>query len=81
MELPTVSASPPTYTVDGRQNHLRDVAGGSVFLGTATLTGSSSLFGWTHGIMRTIELLDRNANPRLASEAMMLKAPKLAPTP
>ena len=52
-----------------------------MFLGTATLTGSSSLFGWTHGIMRTIELLDRNANPRLASEAMMLKAPKLAPTP
>ncbi len=30
---------------DDRQNHLRDVVGGSVSLGTAILTGSSSLFG------------------------------------
>ena len=32
---------------DGRQNRLRDVVGGSVILGTAIITGSSSLFGWT----------------------------------
>ena len=32
--------------VDGRQNHLRDVVGGSVSLGTPIPTGSSSLFGW-----------------------------------
>ena len=32
--------------MDGRWNHLRDVAGGPVILGTATLMGSSSLFGW-----------------------------------
>ena len=30
----------------GRWNHLRDVAGGSVILCTATLTRWSSLFGW-----------------------------------
>ena len=33
--------------MDGRQNCLRDVAGGSVILGTAVLTGSSSLSTWT----------------------------------
>ena len=38
--------------VDGRQNRLRDVVGGSVILGSAILTGSSSLFGWA-GACRT----------------------------
>ena len=32
---------------------------------------------WAHGIAETIELLDRNANPRLALEALMIDAPKL----
>ncbi len=32
--------------VDGRQNRLRNVAGGSVILGIEPLAGSSSLFGW-----------------------------------
>ena len=43
----------------------------------AALTPSDAV-RWTHGVTRTIELLDRNANPRLALEAMMLEAPKLA---
>ena len=34
--------------VDGRWYRLRDVAGGSVILGIAILTGSSSLFGWAN---------------------------------
>ncbi len=37
--------------VDGRQNHLRDVAGGSVVLDTAILIESSSLFGWPKWIV------------------------------
>ena len=32
--------------MDGRWNHLRDVAGVSVILDTAVLPGSSSLFRW-----------------------------------
>ena len=32
--------------MDGRWNHLRDVAGVSVILGTVVLPGSSSLFRW-----------------------------------
>ena len=35
--------------MDGRQNHLRDVAGASVVLDTAILIESSSLFGWAKG--------------------------------
>ncbi len=31
---------------------------------------------WAHDIMQTIERLDRNANPRLALEALMLEAPR-----
>ena len=34
--------------MDGRWNHLRDVAGVSVILGTAVLPGSSSLFRWAY---------------------------------
>ena len=40
------AGSRPT-NVHGRQNRLRDVAGGSVTLGTATLTGNWGLFRWS----------------------------------
>ena len=36
--------------MDSRWYHLRDVAGDSVNLATAILTGSSSLFGWTYRV-------------------------------
>ena len=41
--------------MDGRWNHLRDVAGVSVILGTAVLPGSSSLFRWDKvDLLRTV---------------------------
>ena len=42
--LSTVKKGPTN--VYGRQNRLRVVVGDSLSLGTATLTASSSLFGW-----------------------------------
>ena len=57
----SVSSSSPLRwaSVDGRQNHLRDVARGSVILGIAILTGTSSLFGWAAS--RTSRQITRRA--------------------
>ena len=49
--------------VDGRQKRLRAAVGGSVVLGTATLAGSSSLFGWAYFNDRQNHLRDVAGEP------------------
>ena len=49
--------------MDGRWNHLRDVAGVSVILGTAVLPGSSSLFRWACFDRRQNHLRDVAGQP------------------